>query len=179
MNRLLLNPYFWVLLVPLVAFLTAVYFKVEPDYLNIGGRTVVFGLLAYIAVRYVGTAPILAWRGDWSDAARNVIGWGTSISAMMFQQVYSALYLIMDRPLWLSSQYWGPSFVVLMCVGLALVVSSVPRFWPFGGPGSGMGATASLVVGLLGAAGLFFVQQLPMVWKALVAIFAEIAPRAF
>lgn len=182
MTRLLANPYFWVLALPLAMFLTAIYFRADPDSLNIGGRAVAFGLLAYIAVRYVGTAPGLVWRGDWTDAARNVTGWGMTISAMMLQQAYGALYIITDRPHWLSSQYWGSSFVVLMCVGLALVVSSVPRFWPFGGPGSGMGAAASLVVGLLGATGLFFIQQLPtvwpIIWKALVALFTEIAPRA-
>lgn len=178
MTRLLANPYFWILFAPLAAFLTAIYFKVDPDWISIGGRSVVFGLLAYIAVRYVGTAPRLAWNGDWSDAARNVVGWSMAITAMMLQQLYGALFIIMDRPAWLSSLYWSPSFVILMCVGLSLVMSSIPRFWPFGGPGGGMSAAGSLVVGLIGAGGLFFIQHIPVIWKALVALMAEIAPRA-
>ncbi len=178
MNRLLGNPYFWVLSVPLALFLTAIYFRVAPDILTVGGRAAVFGLLAYIAVRYVGTAPILAWRGDWSAAARNIVGWSMTISAMMLQQLYGAFFILMDRAPWLSSLYWGSSFVVLMCVGLALVMSSVPKFWPFGGAGTGMSAAASFMVGIIGAAGLLFAQQLPHIWKALVAIFTEIAPRA-
>lgn len=172
MNRLN-NPYLFIVLGPLVGFLTLVGFSVDPDLISIPGRLLIFGALAYIGVRYVGRAPVLAWRGDMSLAARNIIGWAMAISAMMLQQGYGLVYIAYDRPDWLSSLYWSPSFTVLMLVGLSLVMSSVPRVWPFGGHGrSGFGMLTSFLIAILSAGTLFFIEHLPVAWKLLMTLMA-------
>lgn len=165
MSRQLRNPYLWIILGPLTAFLILVSFHFPPDWISVPGRLGVFGLLAYVGLRYVGRAPVLAWQGNLSPEARNVVGWAMCICAMMFQQLYGTIYIAYDRPEWLSSLYWGPSFVILMLVGLGLVTSSVPRFWPFGGASGGMGTAASFMVGFLSAGALFSAQHLPTLWK--------------
>lgn len=171
MSRIATNPYTWIILGPLVVFISLAVASFPPDWINIVGRLSIFGLLAYIAVRYVGRAPKLAWSGDLSAPARNIVGWAMVISALMFQQGYGALYIAYDRPVWLSSQYWSPSFVILMLVGLSLVTSSVPRFWPFGGASGGMGTVASFMVGFMSAAALFLAQHLPVLWKVVSGAF--------
>lgn len=172
MNRHLRNPYWAIIILPLAAFLLLTSISVDPDWISIPTRIMVFGVLAFIAIRYVGRAPVLAWRADFSAPARNIVGWGMSISAMMLQQVYATLYIAYDRPQWLNSQYYSPAFSVLMLVGLGLVFSSVPKFWPFGpGGGAGLGSATSFIIGVLSTAALFGAQHLPFLWKALVAVF--------
>jgi hypothetical protein len=179
MNRHLRNPYWAIIILPLAAFLLLIAISVDPDWISIPTRIMVFGVLAFIAIRYVGRAPILAWNADFSAPARNIVGWGMSISAMMMQQVYGTLYLAYDRPLWLSSQYYSPAFSILMLVGLGLVFSSVPRFWPFGpGGAAGLGSAASFIIGVLSTMALFGLQHLPYLWKTLTAVFIGMT-RAF
>jgi hypothetical protein len=178
MNRHFRNPYWAIILFPLAVFLLLAALSVDPDWISIPARASIFGVLAFIAVRYVGRAPVLAWRGDFSAAARNICGWGMTIIAMMLQQVYATLYIAYNRPEWLSSQYYSPALSVLMLVGLSLVFSSVPKFWPFGPGGGGLGSAASFLVGVLSTAALFGAQHLPFLWKAITTIFIGMT-RAF
>lgn len=163
MKRLLTNPYLAILLVPLAAFLLLVQVNIAPDPISIFARIYVFALFAYVGARYVGRAPVLMVEGNTSPEARNIVGWALVIVGSMLTQVYAALYIWYDRPEWLSSQYWSPSFVVLIGTGLTLVASSVPRFPPFGNSPHGLSVIASFVVGFSSAVGLFLASHIPQV----------------
>lgn len=171
MIRLFTNTYAAILLVPLVAFIGLVAVGVPPDPINLLARLYVFAGFAYVGARYVGRAPTLMWRGDTSPEARNIVGWGVIIMASMMQQLYAWLYIVYERPEWLSSSYWSPSFVVLAGVGLTLVASSVPRFPPFGTGPNGLSVISSFCVGLGAALGLFFLAHVAQVWVAIKALF--------
>lgn len=172
MRRILTNPYSAILLAPLVSFLLVVNVGVSPDPISLVSRVYVFALFAYVGARYVGRAPSLMWNGDMRAEARNISGWALVILGSMMTQVYAWLYIVYDRPEWLSSQYWSPSFVVLIATGLTLVASSVPRFPPFGVGGQGLSVIASFVVGFSSAMFLVLLQQIGHVWMILKAIFA-------
>jgi hypothetical protein len=162
-KALLTNPYFAILLVPLAVFLALVYARVEPDPISIWGRVYVFGLLAYVGARYVGRAPSLVLQANMAPEARNIVGWAIFIVALMATQIYATLYIWNDRPHWLDSLYWSPSFVVLIGVGITLVASSVPRFPPFGNSPHGLSVISSFFVGLGAGGGMFILAHIGQV----------------
>lgn len=170
MIRFITNTYLMILLAPLLAFVGVVAVGVPPDPINLLARLYVFAGFAYVGARYVGRAPILMWRGDTSPEARNIVGWGIIIMASMMQQLYAWLYIVYERPVFLSSSYWSPSFVVLAGVGLTLVASSVPRFPPFGSGPNGLSVISSFCVGLGAALGLFLLAHVAQAWAVLKAL---------
>lgn len=171
MIRFMTNTYLLILLIPLFVFVALVLAGVSPDPINLMARLYVFAGFAYVGARYVGRAPVLMWTGDFSPEARNICGWAIIILASMMQQLYGWLYIVYERPLWLSSSYWSPSFVVLAGVGLTLVASSVPRFPPFGTGPSGLSVVGSFCVGLGAALGLFFLAHVAQLWSVVKALF--------
>lgn len=170
MNQLT-NPYWYILGAPIVIFLALVLLKVEPDSINLWGRTIVFGLLGYIAARYVGRAPILMWERNFSPEARNIVGWALCLVGFMLQIAYGWIYIAYDRPVWLASQYWGASFVILVGVGLSVVASSVPRLPPFGNDRNGLSEIASIFVVMLSVLGVFIVSHIPQVLNIIKSLF--------
>lgn len=178
MRHHLTNPYYAAIFVPLVSFLVMVYLRVEPDLISLLGRAYVFGLLCYIAARYVGRAPVLIWERNTSPEARNIVGWAIVLVGFALQIAYGWVYIAYDRPSWLSSQYWGASVVVLVAVGLSIVATSVPRFPPFGDGRNGLGEVASLLVVIGSALSVFAVSHIPQLWNLFRSLFNGIS-RAF
>lgn len=170
MNQLT-NPYWYILGAPLIIFMALVLLQAEPDSINLWGRTIVFGLLGYIAARYVGRAPILMWERNFSPEARNIVGWALCLVGFMLQIAYGWIYIAYDRPLWLSSQYWGASFVILVGVGLSVVASSVPRLPPFGNDRNGLSEIASIFVVMLSVLGVFIVSHIPQALNIIKSLF--------
>ena len=168
------NPYLAVVLVPLVIFLILIFYRVDPDTINLWSRAYVFSMLGYVGARYVGRAPVLMWERNTSPEARNIVGFAIFLVGLALQVAYGWIYISYQRPLWLSSQYWGASFVVLLGVGLSLVASSVPKFPPFGDGKNGLGEVASVLVVLLSALTVFFVSHIPAVVAGLKALFAPL-----
>jgi len=160
----LTNPYWAMVLVPLAVFLTLVHFRTDPDLINLWGRFYGFLVLGYVGARYVGRAPVLMWQRNTSPEARNISGWAIAVVGFMLQIVYGWIYIAYDRPIWLSSQYWGASFVVLIAVGLTIVASSVPKFPPFGDGRNGLGEIASVLVVIGSALAVFVVSHIPAVF---------------
>ena len=174
MNRLR-NIYLWVLLIPLVSFVAAILAGLDADNINIAGRLYVFGLMAYSAVRYVGRAPVLMWRGDVSPEARNISGFAIFMVAIMAQMAYGVMLIGLDRPSWLVATYWSAGLVILAGVGMTLVASSVPRFpFPPFGKGNGYSVATSFLVGFLSAGALFMAQHIPVLWKAVQGLFLSL-----
>lgn len=177
MNRLLTNPYAYALLIPLVLFVALVHLRTDPDTISLVGRIYVFCILGYIGARYVGRAPILMWERDTSPEARNIVGWGISLLGFAVQIAYGWIYIAYDRPLWLASQYWSSSILVLVAVGLTIVATSVPRFPPFGDGRNGLGEIASLLVVIASALGVLFVSHAPQVLGFLKTLFTGLFGR--
>lgn len=173
MRRILTNPYLAILLAPLATFLLLVNFGVAPDPISLVARVYVFAMFAYVGARYVGRAPSLMWHGNMAPEARNISGWSLVILGSMMTQVYAWLYIVYDRPEWLSSQYWSPAFVVLIATGLTLVASSVPRFPPFGTGAHGLSVISSFVVGFSSAMFLVLLQHLGHIWSVIKAVFSS------
>lgn len=177
MNQLT-NPYWAIVLVPLAIFLLLVHFNTNPDDISLWGRAGVFTLLGYIAARYVGRAPFLMWDRNFTPEARNIVGWAICLVGFMLQIAYGWVYIAYDRPVWLSSQYWGASFVILVGVGLAVVASSVPRLPPFGNDRNGLSELASVVVVAMSTLAVFAVSHLPQIAAFVKSLFAGFV-RAF
>lgn len=171
MRRALTNPYLAIILTPLAVFMTLAYSGIGSDPISLVARIYVFALFAYVGARYVGRAPQLMWEQDMSPQARNITGWSFVILGSMLTQVYAWVYIVYNRPEWISSQYWSPAFVVLIGTGLTLVASSVPRFPPFGTGPQGLSVIASFVVGLSSALFLILLQQVGHFWMLLKALF--------
>ena len=163
MRRVLSNPYLAILLAPLLSFLALVHFGVTPDPISLVARVYVFALFGYVGARYVGRAPVLMWQANTSPEALNVSGWSLVIVGSMMQQLYAWLYIVYNRPSWLASQYWSPSFVVLVATGLSLVAFSVPRIPPFGRGAGGLSVAASFIIGLGTGIGMLFVSHIPQI----------------
>lgn len=159
--RQITNPYWSIVIFPLLAFLIMMAARVEPDTISLASRIYTFLVLGYVSSRYVGRAPFLMWERDLSPEARNVTGWSLSLVGFMFQIAYGWLYIAYDRPEWLSSQYWNASFVVLIAVGLTLVASSVPRIPPFGDNRYGLSEFTSMIVVIVSALGVFVASHIP------------------
>lgn len=175
MKKQFTNPYWAVLLVPLVAFLTMIGFQVSPDDIGLVGRILVFGLLGYVGARYVGRAPMLMWEKDTTAPARNVVGWAICLVGFMLQIAYGWVYIAYDRPAWLSSQYYGSGIIVLVGVGLAVVATSVPRFPPFGDGRNGLSEAASALVVIISAIAVFVVSHIPNIANAFKSIFGGLS----
>lgn len=171
----LTNPYWAILLVPLASFLALMVFRVDVDSISLIARVYTFLVLGYVGSRYVGRAPILVWEKNLSPEARNVVGWAIALIGFMLQIAYGWIYIAYDRPLWLSSQYWGASFVVLIAVGLTVVASSVPRLPPFGDGRNGLSEAASALVVIVSALGVFVVSHIPQVVAFFKSIFGGVA----
>jgi len=168
----LTNPYWAIFLVPLAIFILLIYWRTDPDIINLWGRGGVFALLAYISARYVGRAPVLVWEKDTTPEARNIVGWAIVLIGFMLQISYGWIYIRYDRPIWLSSQYWGASFIILIGVGLAVVASSIPKLPPFGGGRHGLSDIASVAVVFVSALGVFIMSHVNI--PTLVSIFKGI-----
>lgn len=178
MKPTLKNPYAAILLVPLAVFLMLVQIGISPDPISLVSRIYVFALLAYVGARYVGKAPRIMWEGNMRPEARNVSGWAMVIVGLMCQMVYGFLYIVWERPEWLSSQYWGAAFIVMIATGLTLVASSVPRFPPFGSGPQGLSVAASFIVGFSSAMFLVVAQHIGQIWAVIKMILAS-ASHAF
>lgn len=161
MRNQLTNPYFAALLVPLAFFTFFIWLGVGADPISLTGRLVAFGLYAYIGARYVGTAPMLVWQKDFRAQARNVVGWAIAIVSAMATILYGWLFIAYGRPEWLSSTYWNPGFIILLCVGLAFVASSVPKVGPFPKGPPAMSVLGSIFIASLGTLGMFVLGHLP------------------
>lgn len=175
MREQITNPYLAALLVPLAFFSFLIWLGVGSDPINLVGRLVAFGLYAYIGARYVGTAPRIAWGKDFSPQARNVVGWAISIVSAMATMMYGWLFIAYGRPEWLSSTYWNPGFIVLLCVGLAFVASSVPKVGPFPKGPPAMSVFGSMLIGIFSAGGLFLAGHIPQVLAAIKGLFAGVS----
>jgi len=172
------NPWWAILLGPLAAFLLLVRVDVGPDTLNLWVRFYTFTALGYVAARYVGRAPVLMWSRDMRPEARNVVGWAWVCVGFMLNIAYGWIYIAYDRPVWLSSQYWGVAFITLIALGVTIVATSVPRFPPFGNGRNGLSEIASALVVLVSALAVFFVSHIPQamavlrgMWSGLVHAF--------
>lgn len=174
MKRTLTNPYFAALIIPLAAFLALIHFRADPDAISLVGRVAVFALLGYVGARYVGRAPILAWERNTSPEARNIVGWAIALIGFMMQIAYGWVYIAYDRPVWLSSQYWGASFVILIGVGLTIVATSVPKFPPFGDGRNGLGEVASWMVVIFSTMAVFVASHVPQVVAFLRGLFGSV-----
>lgn len=174
------NPYLWILLVPLTVFVTMWINGVEADDISVTARIGVFFVLAYVAARYTSKAPQLMWRANVLAESRNIIGWAMFLLSQMMSQVLAILSISLSengvRPAWLSVTYYAPAFVSLSLVGLLLVASSIPKFPmpPFFGPGRGMSGTASIIIALLSAGGLWLAAHFPLVAKFVTGLFVAL-----
>ncbi len=179
LRRAIKNPYLWILLVPLVAFLTVVWLRAEPDEISVWVRIGVFLCLAYLTARYAGRTPRLMWEGNFTPESRNITGWGLFLLSQMATQVLAVLSISLSvagiRPGWLSSTYYSPALVSLGLVGLSLVASSIPKLPmpPFFG-GKGFSGAASVIIAVLSAAGLSIVSHFPAVMKAVASLFSAL-----
>jgi hypothetical protein len=163
----LTNPYLAVILAPLAVFLTLVFLRTDPDMISLWGRFYAFAMLGYVGSRYVGRAPILVWSRNTTPEARNVIGWAVVVVGFMMQIAYGWIFIAYDRPVWLSSQYWGAAFVILICVGLSIVASSVPRFPPYGDGRNGLSEIASILVVIGSSLSVFAASHIPQLLAAI------------
>lgn len=175
----LTNPYWAMLLFPLLSFVLLMGAKVEPDIINLWLRLYTFGMLCYVGARYVGRAPMLMWERNTSPEARNVVGWAIVIVGFALNIAYGWVYIAYDRPIWLSSQYWGVSFVVWIALGVTIVASSVPKFPPFRDGKNGLSDVASFFVVLISALSVFAISHIPQIWTAIKGLWLGIASRAF
>lgn len=175
MNRHLTNPYWYALFLPLILFLVLVAIRTPADSISIPGRVFIFGTLAYVTARYAGRAPRLMWEANTLPESRNIVGLGMFLVAQMMSQAYGVVYASMDRPDWLASQYYIPSFIVLGSVGLALVASSIPKFPfpPFGSP-RGLGGWASVFFAVVSTLGLYLASHAPLAWKLMTGAFTAL-----
>lgn len=178
MKRQLTNPYWAMILAPLAAFLALVKLQVEPDTLSLWVRFYSFAALGYVGARYVGRAPVLIWSKNMTPEARNVVGWAIVIVGFMLNIAYGWIYIAYDRPVWLSSQYWGVSFVTLIALGVTIVATSVPRFPPFGNGRNGLSEIASVLVVIGSALAVFIGSHIPQaiaifkgIWGGVLAAF--------
>ncbi len=178
MKAQLTNPYWAMLLVPLALFLLLIHLRIEPDIINLWVRFYTFAALGYVGARYVGRAPVLMWRQNTSPEARNVIGWAILIVGFMLNIAYGWIYIAYDRPYWLSSQYWGVSFIALIALGVTVVASSVPKFPPFGDGRNGLSELGSFLVVALSALAVFAASHVPQIVVFLKSIFVGVS-RAF
>lgn len=168
----LTNPYLAVILVPLVVFIALVSIKTDPDMISLWGRFYAFAMLGYVGSRYVGRAPVLVWNQNTSPEARNVVGWAVVVVGFMFQIAYGWVYIAYDRPAWLSSQYWGAAFIILICVGLSVVASSVPRFPPYGDGRNGLSEITSILVVIGSSLSVFAASHIPQIIAAIKGLWA-------
>ncbi len=178
-RRHLKNPYWYALLVPLVLFLGLVALGVSADTISVPGRVLIFGMLAYVTARYAGRAPRLIWEANTLPESRHIVGLGMFLVAQMMSQAYGVVYVSLDRPEWIASQYYVPAFITLGSVGLAFVASSIPRFPfpPFGRP-KGLSSWASILFALVSSGGLYLVSHAPYVVKFISGLWGGIM-RAF
>lgn len=175
MREQLTNPYWAILLTPLAAFLLLMHLQTSPDTMNLWVRFYTFAALGYVAARYVGRAPILMWKRNFSPEARNVVGWAWVCVGFMLNIAYGWVYIAYDRPAWLSSQYWGVAFISLIALGVTIVATSVPRFPPFGNGKNGLSEIASAFVVLVSAGAVFAVSHIPQVMAFFKSIWASVA----
>lgn len=174
MKNQLTNPYWAILLVPLAFFLLLIHLRVDPDSINLWTRFYTFAMLGYVGARYVGRAPVLMWQKNMTPEARNVIGWAVVIVGFMLNIAYGWVYIAYDRPAWLSSQYWGVSFISLIALGISVVASSVPRLPPFGGGKNGLSELASAMVALGVGISVFAASHIPQIMAFFKALFAPV-----
>jgi len=175
MNRHIRNPYWYVLLIPLILFLGLVAISTPADTISVPGRVFIFGMLAYVTARYAGRAPRLMWEANTLPESRNIVGLGMFLVAQMASQAYGVVFTSLDRPEWLSSQYWIPAFITLGATGLILVASSIPRFPfpPFGNP-KGLSSWASIAFAVASSIGLSVASHAPYLAKIIAGLWGAL-----
>lgn len=153
MKTLLRNVYLYIFGIPALTFVALMTAQTPTDWINLVARVAVSVLVAYIAGRYIWRAVALVRDGNTAPEAFNVIGWSTFLLAYIIQTLWGAVFIAMDRPLWMSSLYINSALVVLACVGAGMVAWSIPRVGIFPTEQKGVMNAALLIIG----AGLMFV----------------------
>lgn len=168
------NPYLYILGIPAVVFAGLAVGGVSPDPISLVVRIFLFGLYGYVGARYLSRAPELIWNRDTSPEAFNIVGWTVALIGLMLQTAYGWLFIVYGRPDWLASQYWNPSFITLVTVGLAMVAWSIPRVGIFPNGQRGLSTFAAFVVGFLSAGSMFLVGKLPEIGVVIKALWGGV-----
>lgn len=168
------NPYLYILGIPALLFFVLVIYGVSPDPISLITRIALFGLYGYVGARYLSRAPSLIWQRDTSPEAFNVVGWSLCIVGLMLSTAYGWLFIVYERPDWLSSLYFNPAFVTLTTIGMAMVAWSIPRVGIFPSGQRGLSTFAAFVIGFLSAASMFLIGKLPEIVSVVRAIFGGV-----
>lgn len=171
-NRLLKNPWTWILLIPLLLFAFMVFLRVDPDLVVLTFGFLLFLIVSVAASKYALRAPVLIYNGDMRNEAINIVGWAFVMLGIEATQTYRWIFITLGRPEWLVHQYWSSSFVYTMFCGFAMVAWSTRRTVPR--PPNGKIGFGGFIVGFATALGLMLSGILPAAAKALFAVFQSL-----
>lgn len=169
MKRLLRNPWTLILAPLPIIFVVFQMFSVPPDNILLTLRLLIFIAVSILASKYVFRAPYLIHDGNTTAEGVNIVGWSIVLLSLMVTQVLGWVSISLDRPPWLTAQYWSADIVLSMFWGFVIVVYSTRRTTPK--PLSGRIGLGGFVVGFLSAVGLMLSGILPSLTKAVVMLF--------
>jgi hypothetical protein len=168
-KRLLRNPWLWIFLpLPLLFGLFQI-FSVSTDTILLTLRLLIFVTLSIHASKYVLRAPVLIIDGNVASESVWLVGWAVVLLSLMATQVLGWVSISLERPDWLTAQYWGSDIVLSLLYGLLLMVWGSRRTTPR--PATGRLGFGGFVVGFLSALGLMLSGVLPSLTKAVLALF--------
>lgn len=170
MKRFFRNPWTWILLPPPLLFVVLMLAHVPADWVVLTFGLLVFLAAAVVAGKYVIRAPSLIHAGNIENQAINIVGWALVLLSLMATQTYRWVSINLNRPDWLTLQYWSASMVYAMFFGFILVAWSTRRAST--APPHGRLGLGGWFVGLISGIGLMASGALPMAVK-LAAIAAE------
>lgn len=167
MRRFLRNPWTWILLPPPLLFAILMLAHVPADWVVLTFGLFVFLAAAVVAGKYVIRAPALIYAGNVENQSINIVGWSLVLLSLMATQTYRWVVINLDRPDWLTQQYWSSGTVYVMFFGFVLVAWSTRRAST--APPHGRVGLGGWFVGLISGIGLMASGALPMAAK-LVAV---------
>lgn len=163
MKRTWRNPWTWILLPPILLFVILAALGVPADWIVLTFGLLVFLAAALVAGKYVIRAPVLIYAGDIENQSVNIVGWSLVLLSLMASQVLRWVSINLDRPEWLTQQYWSSALVYALFLGFVLVAWSTRKAST--APPSGRLGLGGWFVGLLTGIGLMASGALPMAAK--------------
>lgn len=172
MKRFFRNPWTWILLPPPILFAVLMLFAVPADWVVLTFGLLVFLAIAVVAGKYVIRAPALIYEGNIENQAVNIVGFALVLLSLMGMQTYRWVVINLNRPDWISQQYWSAGMVYVMFVGFILVAWSTRRAAT--APPNGRVGLGGWFVGLISGIGLMASGVLPMAAKMSMLAFGKL-----
>ena len=170
MSGWLRNSWLWLTVGAVSAFAVPAIASVPADFLLDLFATLLAIVLLGGAFKYMTRAPQHWLDGNMSPEARQIIGYATAFSGMTALCVYGYVFRAMDRPTWLSQQYWAAGIFYTILIGFLAVA------WSNRNPAPATKSTrfGSFFLGFLASCALFLsplagkiVLAWQMLWKSL------------